>query len=127
LLSFISPQNQTTFNSGNVTIFFTVNSNVAYSYYTLDKIGDSTSGWKRFEGNLTLTGLSEGQHKVTVFVSTENTSPGYIEQTVVFNVDPNSPSPSVPEFTGAAFLVVLLLTLTLAACVGLARKRSLQV
>jgi hypothetical protein len=124
MLSFISPQNQTTYNSGNVSLVFTVNSKVLYSYYALDETDDSlTSGWKRFEGNITLTGLSAGQHKIEVFAQT---SPGYVEETVVFNVDPNSPQPSVPEFTGGAFLAVLLLALTLAACVRLARKQRLQ-
>ncbi len=127
VLSFISPQNQTTYNSGNVSLVFTVNSKVLYSYYALDETDDSlTSGWKRFEGNITLTGLSAGQHKVEVFAQTENTTPRYVEETVVFKVDPNSPQPSVPEFTGGAILAVLLLTLTLAACVRLARKQRLQ-
>jgi hypothetical protein len=126
-LSFISPQNQTTYNSGNVSLVFTVNSKVLYAYYTLDKTEDSsTKGWNRFDGNITLTGLSAGQHKIEVFAQTENTTPGYVEETVVFNVDPNSPQPSVPEFTGGAFLAVLLLTLTLAAFVRLTRKRCLQ-
>jgi hypothetical protein len=126
LMTFLSPQNQATYNSGNVSLVFTVNSKVQYSYYTLDKNDSSTKDWNRFDGNITLTSLSEGPHKVTVFVSTENTSPGYIEQTVVFNVDLNSPQPSVPEFTGVAFLAVLLLTLTLLACVRLTRKLCLH-
>ena len=75
-----------------------------------------TSGWKLFTGNTTITGLLVGSHKLRVFLQTEDTSPGYCEGTVAFQVGSNTepsfssytPTPSVPEFSWLTILPILL-------------------
>jgi hypothetical protein len=129
ILNIISPKNQSTYNTSQVPITYAVNSRVTYSYYALDTDGASdTSGWMPFSGNTTITGLSEGSHKLIIFLQTEDTSPGYIEESVTFQVGSNtessvsSPAPtsSVPEFS---WLTILPLLLTLPIAIAIVRKR----
>ncbi len=117
VLTIVSPVDQAAYNPGQVPVIYSINSNVSYSYYALDIADDmGTSGWKRFTGNITLTGLSEGPHKLVIFVSTENTSPGFAEKTVYFKVDSSikpsddlsSPTPSVPEFAALPVISLML-------------------
>lgn len=89
-LTIISPQNQTTYNTNGIEIIYNVNSKLIWSYYALDyddfAIGDD---WKYFSGNMTLTGLSEGSHKITISVKTEANEHSYYAntaQTIYFNI-----------------------------------------
>jgi hypothetical protein len=123
----LSPQNNATYNTGQVPVIYTVNSGVRYAYFVLDGPSKSTQGWNRFEGNMTLTELSEGAHNITLLVRTtdNNMSPGYAKETFFFNVDfdntpttlPSVPSPSIPEYSliilpiimvAAIFFIVVL-------------------
>jgi hypothetical protein len=126
ILNLISPKNQSIYNIGQVPITYTVNSRVTYSYYALDTAG--TSGWKPFTGNTTINGLSEGSHKLRIFLQIEDTSPGYIEEAVTFQVGSNtessvsSPTPtsSVAEFS---WLTILPLLLAIPIALAIVRKR----
>ena len=57
-ITIISLQNQTTYNTNDIKVFYNVNSRLIWSYYALD--GDSAAGndWQQFAGNMTLKGLS---------------------------------------------------------------------
>ena len=88
-LIIISPQNQT-YNTNDIEIIYSVNSKLIWSYYALDygdfAVGDS---WKYFSGNMTLNGLSEGQHKLVISVKTEANEHSYYANTaqaVYFNI-----------------------------------------
>lgn len=69
-LKVISPINQTTYHTPEVELSYTSNKEVMMSYYELDK-GLNTNDWIYFKGNITLTGLSEGSHKLILFVQTK--------------------------------------------------------
>ena len=71
-LTMISPQNQTTYNTNKVDIIYHVNSEVNWSYYAIDSSSYSqTDNWISFNGNITLSVLSEGSHKLAISAKTE--------------------------------------------------------
>ena len=82
-LTVISPQNQN-YNTGNVDVIFNVNSNLIWTYYSLD-----SGNWTRCYGNMTLHGLAEGTHKLIISVKTEaneHSRNANSAQTVCFNI-----------------------------------------
>ena len=88
-LTLISPQNQT-YNTNKIDIIYHVNYKVKMSYYNLDgKDLNNNDNWKYFNGNITLNGLSEGLHKLIIFVRTEadihTNGIGY--QVIYFKID----------------------------------------
>ncbi len=90
----ISPENQTTYNTNHVPIIYSVDSKVTWSYYALDTAGQpQSSDWKSFNGNITLTGLSEGSHKLIISVKSEANTPSIpiFEQTIIFTADNSVP------------------------------------
>ena len=89
----ISPLNQTTYNTKQVPLIYTINSKILWSYYSLDD-----SGWKTFSGNITLPNLSEGQHKIKLVVTTESrqtTTYADSAQTVIFKANPSISNPII--------------------------------
>ena len=67
-LILISPQNQT-YNSKSVDLIYHINSKVNWAYYNLDE--HDAYQWHPFNGNITLNGLSDGMHKLSIAVKTE--------------------------------------------------------
>ena len=59
----ISPQNQATYNTEQVAITYTVNAKIISSSYTLDT-SEFFAKWTNFIGNITLSNLSNGSHKL---------------------------------------------------------------
>jgi len=129
IFKIISPQNNATYSSNEVPVTYSINSNVWYAYFALDKSDSTTDGWGRLNGNVTLTKLSEGSHKLTVFVKPEdnNLSAGYAEETVYFTVDTSNtqvtPTPTIPEYPIA--LLPLLVTAFLGAIIKTNKKLKL--
>ncbi|XHH08488.1 MAG: hypothetical protein ACFCUE_13090 [Candidatus Bathyarchaeia archaeon] len=111
IVTILSPKDQATY-SIEVPLTYSVNTNVWYSYYTLDNSDSTTSDWQRFEGNITLNGLAEGSHKLELFFRTEDTDLGFAERTVYFKVDSSivqaTPTPTTPEFTVLGVVVLML-------------------
>ncbi len=118
----ISPANQVTYNTNQVPITYSVDSKVIWSYYALDTAGEpESSDWKSFNGNITLTGLSEGSHKLTISVKSEANTPSVptFEQTINFNADSNAPiasnqtltapTPTLPELSWLVILPFILI------------------
>jgi len=88
-LIIISPQNQT-YNTNGIEIIYSVNSKLIWSYYALD-YGDFAVGddWKYLSGNMTLNGLSQGQHRLVISVKTEANEHSFYAntaQTIYFNI-----------------------------------------
>ena len=136
VFTIISPQNQATYNINQVPIIYSVDSKVTWSYYALDTTGEpEASDWKSFNGNITLTGLSEGSHKLTISVKSEANTPSVptFEQTINFNADSNAPiasnqtstapAPTVPELS---WLVILPFILIIFSVVILIRHHRYQ-
>jgi hypothetical protein len=82
-ITYLSIENQT-YNSTDVPIEFTVDENVMQAAYSLDGQANVTIG-----GNSTLTGLSSGEHNVTVYAWNDAGNVG-ASQTVNFDVVYNS-------------------------------------
>jgi hypothetical protein len=123
-----SPENQTTYNNNQVPITYSVDSKVIWSYYALDTVGQpESSDWKSFNGNITLSGLSAGSHKLVISVKTEANTPSIpiFEQTISFNTNSNfpiasnptsiDPTPPVPELSWIVILPLLLTVLIMVA------------
>jgi hypothetical protein len=82
-LTVVSPQNQT-YNVNHVDIICNVNLKLLMSYYQLDD-----QNWISFNGNSTLSGLSNGWHKLAISVATEanrQIAQANEAQTIYFNV-----------------------------------------
>ena len=123
----ISPENLATYNTNQVPITYSVDSKVIWSYYALDTaIEPESSDWKSFNGNITLTGLSQGTHKIVISVKTEANTPSIpiFEQTIFFNADNNvpiesnpvltDPTPTIPELSWLVILPLLLFVFSVA-------------
>ena len=76
----VSPQNQT-YTSTEVSLTFATNETILYANYVLDPL--EGNGSQYLTGNVTLTGLSEGMHKLIVTVHTER---GMATQSTFFTV-----------------------------------------
>ncbi len=89
-LTIISPKNQSTYQGNKLEITYNVNSKVIWSYYALDSGSiPQMEDWKYFSGNITLTGLSEGTHKLAISVKTEaneHSTYANLMQTIDFNI-----------------------------------------
>ena len=101
----ISPEN-TTYISENVTLEFTVNKQTTWMAYSLD--GQETV---TITGNVTLTGLSNGLHNVTVYAKDALENMGKSEITY-FSVE-------VPEPFPTALVVVVSVAIFGAVGIGL--------
>jgi len=87
----ISPLNQTIYNARELPLNYTIEKEILWSYYSIDSYDDL----KYFEGNITLSSLSEGQHWLTLNVIT-TTGPGSQQpystgQIILFDVDTTAP------------------------------------
>ena len=107
-ITIISPKNQATYGN-QVPITYSINSDIIWSYYALDSNDKPTSkDWKSFHGNITLSGLPEGTHKLMLSVKPEGqyTFP-LSEETVVFSVASSPNSSSVASSNGNQEILVL--------------------
>lgn len=100
-VSVLSIENKTFVNS-TVPLDFTVNDLVAQISYSLDGHGNVT-----IAGNTTLTGLSNGEHYVTVYYTNIAGNVGASE-TVHFNVEVPFPTTLVATAAGASFVIACL-------------------
>ncbi|MFX1537887.1 MAG: hypothetical protein ACFFDI_27155, partial [Promethearchaeota archaeon] len=110
----VSPEQNVTYAGGNVSLAFTVDRSAASLSYSLDGAANVT-----VMGNITLTGLTEGVHNVTVYATYPIGNTG-ASQTVQFAIAPEKteePEPSEPEPFPTA--VVVATSGTTIAFVGL--------
>jgi hypothetical protein len=89
----VSPVNQTTYNAEDVQLIYTIEEEILWSYYYVD----FRENLSYFEGNITLSSLSDGQHMLYLYVVTK-TGPHQQEystsQNVFFYVDTMAPKVS---------------------------------
>jgi hypothetical protein len=101
----IFPQN-VRYNDSNVSLVFTVDTSVtSWVGYSLDEKGNVT-----IVGNATLTGLSNGEHNITVYTK-DNNAAFLASETVTFNIVKPEPFPTV---------VVAAVSMTLAVALAVA-------
>ena len=90
-VSVISPENNKTYNTTNLTLNFGINrdpAQVSQISYTIDQNNTST-----INGNLTLTDLSSGNHTLTVTTTDTNGNKG-TSQTINFTITQPTPTPT---------------------------------
>lgn len=100
-ISVQSPQNKT-YDLANVTLNFTVSEAAPQVSYVLD----GEEGFP-FEGNMTLTGLIDGEHNVTVY-ATDLAGNAGASETVYFTVKVPDPFPIVPVLVASAITAVVV-------------------
>ncbi len=90
-VSLVSPENHQTYTANDVPLTFTVNSQFApitQLSYSMDQ-----NSSVEISGNTTLTGLSSGNHTLTVYAADSNGN--IASQTVTFTVmEPSTPTPT---------------------------------
>jgi hypothetical protein len=69
-LSVISP-NQKIYHTNSIELTYTIDSKIYWSYYAIDPPSPSQANFIRFEGNTTISNLSEGPHSIRLIVQTE--------------------------------------------------------
>lgn len=113
-----SPQN-TTYNTSEVKLDFTVNEGVSQILYNLDNKGNQT-----ITGNATLTGLLNGEHNVTLYVA-DLAGNAASPKALFFNVNSPEPFPIVP--VAAVAVAVIALAMVLSLLLFRRRSKTIQV
>jgi hypothetical protein len=98
-ISFLSPPNGT-YVTSNFELDFTVSEAVSQILYCLDGKANQT-----LTGSLTLTGLAEGAHNVTLYAA-DLAGNAAEPKTLFFNVDLPEPFPIIPVIAVLAVAVV---------------------
>ena len=120
-LLILSPQNQT-YTTTELPLTFAIDEPILSAHYMLDNQGGNAS--QSFTGNSTLTGLSNGMHKIIVTVWTER---GTASQTTYFTIAQET-EPQPEPFPPVLLITAVLVTTVLGAlAIGLVlRKRRVQ-
>jgi len=99
-ISVLAMENMT-YDTSDVQLSFTVNEPVSQTSYSLDGQDNVT-----FAGDAILTGLSEGEHNVTVF-ATDNAGNLGASETMYFSVDAPEPFPTTMVIAPMASVAVV--------------------
>ena len=119
----LSPQN-ITYYSNEIPLTYSLDEQLG-AEYRLDDSGDKVLR----DGNTTLTGLSEGQHIITVTAFSVDEGI-YSIQIANFTVDTTNPSPvltptpTVPEYPITVYLIVVLVVVSVLLVIGRKRQSS---
>ena len=126
----LSPENKT-YSSSNMPLVFVMNGEIQRAYYFLDSDGREPIN---VAGNITLTGLSRGSHRIYISAHTE--LGGWATQAAIFNIgqgnDDNSDAkindnPSTGD-NQTSILVIAITALTIIAILAVIlykRKKSM--
>jgi hypothetical protein len=129
----ISPLNHTTYNANQVPLILTTNETDFTTRYALDSPDYPHWNWTTFKGNITLPSLSEGSHKLDVFLYTPiyHVTSDKDHQKIYFDINtsatptPASPTsnPAIPEFPTTLAVTFLAVT-ALAVSVSFKRMKT---
>jgi N-acetylneuraminic acid mutarotase len=98
-INIVSPVNQT-YNGSSVSLVFTVNKPINWAGYSLDGKDNVT-----ITGNITISGLTNGVHNITVYAKDEFENTGASE-TISFSVE--VPFPAVPVAAASAATIAVV-------------------
>jgi N-acetylneuraminic acid mutarotase len=100
-ISITSPLNDANYTSGNVSLAFATNKPVTWQGYRVDDQEIAT-----LTGNTTISGLSNGQHNITVYA--QDSFGNNASQTITFNVNlPKAPQTILAAVGSGATAVVI--------------------
>jgi hypothetical protein len=97
----VSPENQT-YNATDVSLVFTVDKPVVWMGYSFDGQDNVTA-----TGNITIAGLSNGLHNVTVYIKDDFDNVGTSE-TIYFTVEVSEPFPAAPVAAASVATAVVV-------------------
>ncbi len=108
----ISPLNQT-YSTNEVPLIYSIDAKITWSYYSIDDAKDVT-----FNGNITLTDLSEGSHKIKInalYESDKYSFSKYTSQTTYFTVNSDHISNplTIDSQTSAAVSAIVAIAIVL--------------
>ncbi|MEM3000186.1 MAG: hypothetical protein QXX34_06670 [Candidatus Bathyarchaeia archaeon] len=96
----LSPQN-TTYETNNIQLAFTINEPASKFEYSLD--GQKTV---TIAGNTTLAGLNNGKHNVTIYAMDKDGHIG-MSETVYFSIEIPSPTPPIIALVASAVIIAI--------------------
>ncbi|HLN88538.1 MAG TPA: hypothetical protein VK253_00570 [Candidatus Binatia bacterium] len=114
----ISPQNAS-YSSNEVPLIYNISEQVTYAYYALDNSTNIT-----LKGNATLTGLSEGQHRITVTATTDIYGSLYSQQTAYFTVDSTKKEQTSDNATLTTIIAITLGILAVGSALAVVTYRK---
>jgi hypothetical protein len=100
-ISFLSPQNKTYYKA-NITLSFTLEEAVSWIAYSLDGQENVT-----IKGNVTLTGLSNSSHSLTVYAKDTAGNTGTSE-TIYFSITQQEPFPTLIAATTVIVAIAVI-------------------
>jgi hypothetical protein len=111
-LLLLSPENQT-YSGSELPLVFFMNGEIQSAYYFLDKEGIEPVS---VNGNVTLTGLSEGSHEI--YVCASNGIGGWATKVASFNIEAaQTGTPSILE-NQISTIVVAIIAITIASIIA---------
>lgn len=131
----ISPKNQTTYGT-EVPLIYMISTDVLWSYYSVD-IGHDNPALKVFNGNITLSNLTEGRHELLLSITTktyaDSDQPHSTHQRIIFYVNANqsltteTSDPSVYPTQVSEFPLALGVVILVMVAVGFTARRLVKV
>ena len=129
----LSPLNHTTYNTKQVALILATNETDFTTRYALDSPDYPHWNWTTFRGNISLPSLSEGSHKLDVYlytpiyhvISDKDHQKIYFEINTIATPTPTTttPEPTIPEFPATLALTFLVIT-ALAVLVSFRRIKT---
>ena len=118
IITVLSPLNQT-YSSNEIPLTYTVNGEIMWAGYALDRLGLNHSNV-----NVTLTQLSEGSHKILISLTT--TDYAYASQTIYFNVDTSQTSGITLNQTSIIVIATVAIIVAALVLVILYKRKNLK-
>ncbi len=116
-ISILSPENKT-YDTTDLPLNFTVDEPVSWMAYSLDGQANVT-----ITGNVTLSGLSEGSHNITVYAEDAAGNTG-ASPTIYFTIETPPPSEAFPIWIVVTIAIIVIAALTLLVYFTKIRKRT---
>lgn len=117
-ISVLSPEKDTTYNTTEVPLNFRVNSNASYPSFLYILDGNES---QTIDGNVTLSGLSYGEHTVVAYATDCEGNTGASE-TINFTVKAPEPSPHVIPTVAIVAVSAAIIALTIGTLIFYRRK-----
>jgi hypothetical protein len=120
-LTILSPLNQTTYGTNEAQITYNVDSKANWAYYKLDP--QLTSVWMPLSGNITLTGLSEGSHKIVVTMQSQadyRILQPITQQTIYFTIDTAKNDSALPLDNQVSGIIVASIAIVIIVILAVA-------
>ena len=100
-ITVFSPENQT-YHTNNLQLSFIINQDTPWVVYTLDNQANQTTS-----GNMTLNGLTEGSHSLTLYANDATGNTG-TSNTIYFDIQLPEPFPILTVVAGVSVALIII-------------------